>query len=173
MAVAHLIEQCGEREAGGLEHFFLARRDARHVARQQEVLPVDLNAVTREIDRRLIARLQAIEEKLPLAQEVEPSDIVGLVHVVAEADERFADRFGIVDRFLELLLLGKIVVGVDADHESDALGRVRCGVPQGKQAESQDGNQADHCFPLKPGEPAIATAAMIAFPSTGSNLNRR
>ena len=160
--------------AGGLEHFFLARRDARHVARQQEVLPVDLNAVTREIDRRLIARLQAIEEKLPLAQEVEPSDIVGLVHVVAEADERFADRFGIVDRFLELLLLGKIVVGVDADHESNALGRMRRRArSEGKQAESQDGNQADHCFPLKPGEPAIATAAMIAFPSTGSNLNRR
>ena len=31
--VAHLIKQGCEREAGALEHFFLARRHARHVAR--------------------------------------------------------------------------------------------------------------------------------------------
>jgi len=73
-----------------------------------------------------------------LAQEVGSSDIVGLVHIVAEADKRFADRLGVIDRLFELLLFGKIVVGVDADHEGDALGRVRRGArPEGKQAESQ------------------------------------
>jgi hypothetical protein len=74
--VAHLIEQGCEREAGALEHFFFARRHARHVARQKEVLSVDLHAMTGEKYRRVVARLQAIEEKLPLAQEVGPSDIV-------------------------------------------------------------------------------------------------
>jgi hypothetical protein len=54
----------------------LSRQASRtHIARQQEVLPVDLNAVTREIDRSLIAGLLAIEEKLPLALEIEPSDV--------------------------------------------------------------------------------------------------
>ena len=63
-----------------------------------------------------------------MAQEIEPSDIVGLVHVITEADERFPDRFGIVDRFLELLLLGKIVVGVDADHEATRLAACAAGL---------------------------------------------
>jgi len=40
---------------------------------------------------------------------VGPSDIVGLLHFIAEADKRFADRLGIVDRLFQLLLFGKIV----------------------------------------------------------------
>lgn len=103
--------------------------------------------MTREKHRRLIARLQAVEEKLPLAQEVEPSDIVCLLYVVAEARKRFAHGLGIVDRLFELLLLGEIIVGVDAGDESDALRGVRCGArSEGKQTESQDGNEnAGHC----------------------------
>jgi hypothetical protein len=110
-----------------------------------------ISTPTREEDRHLVAGLQAVEEKLPLAQEVEPSDIVGLLHVIAWAHKRFADRLGIVDRLFELLLVGKIVVGVNADNESDALGRVCFGArSEGKQAETQGGNQADH-FPLRQG----------------------
>jgi len=82
-----------------------------------------------------------------LAQEVGSSDIVGLLHIVAEADQGFADRLGIVDRLFQLLLFGKIVVGIDANHEGDALRGVRCGAgSERKQAETQDGNEnAGHC----------------------------
>ena len=78
---------------------------------------------------------------------VGPSDIVGLLHFIADADKRFADRLGIVDRLFQLLLFGKIVVGIDANHEGDALRGVRCGAgSERKQAEPKDGNEnAGHC----------------------------
>ena len=103
--------------------------------------------MTGEKHRSFVARVQPIEKELPLAQEVGPSDIVGLLHIVAEADKRFADRLGIVDRLFQLLLFGEIVVGIDANHEGDTLRGVRCGAgSEHEQAESKDGNQnAGHC----------------------------
>ena len=68
--------------------------------------PMDQNQaqdVRGGILRRVVARLQAIEEELPLAQEVGPSDIVGLLHFIAEADKRLADRLGIQRRRAEEL----------------------------------------------------------------------
>ncbi len=76
-----------------------------------------------------------------MAQEVGASDIVCLLHVIAEADKRFADRPRIVDGLLQLLLVGKIIVGVDADHEGDTLRGVRAVArSEQEQAEPQDGN---------------------------------
>ena len=170
--VAHLVEQGCEREARALEHFFLARRHARHVARQEEVLPVDLHAMTREKHRRLIARLQAIEEKLPLAQEVGPSDIVGLLHIVAEADKRFADRLGIVDRLFQLLLFGKIVVGIDANHEGDALRGVRCGAGSERKQASYP-KTATRMRAIAPSQASAGDRSAILSPAiNGSKLNR-
>ena len=71
--------------------------------------------MAREKHRGLVARLDAIEEALPLAQEIQPGDVVRLLHVVAERSKRLSHRVSVAHCLFELLLGWQVVVLVDAD----------------------------------------------------------
>ena len=79
--------------------------------------------MAREKKRRFVARLDAIQEPLPLPEKIEPRDVIRLLHVIAERSKRLSHRVGVADGLLELLVRLKIVVLVDADDQGYTLCR--------------------------------------------------
>ena len=102
---------------------------------------------------------------------VGPSDIVGLLHFIADADKRFADRLGIVDRLFQLLLFGKIVVGIDANHEGHAL--AACAAGLAPSASRQNPKTATRMRAIAPSQASAGDrSTMISLAINGSKLNR-
>ena len=77
--------------------------------------------MAREVDGGGVTRIDLVEEFLPLGIEVGPTYIFGRDDFEAEWCQRRANRAGIVQGMLELLLWRAVVVLVDADHEGNAL----------------------------------------------------
>ena len=99
------------------------------------------------------------------------SDIVGLLHFIADADKRFADRLGIVDRLFQLLLFGKIVVGIDANHEATRF--AACAAGLAPSASRQNPKTAMRMRAIAPSQASAGDrSAIISLAINGSKLNR-
>jgi hypothetical protein len=93
---AGLLQKTVQRQCRRFQHLLFPRRNSWYVGRQQEVEAADLDTVTREEKRSLIARLDAVQEMLPLPQEIL------LLNIIAERAKRIADRMRVAGRLLQL-----------------------------------------------------------------------
>ena len=119
-----------------------------------ELKLIGLAPPSRSRNMRPVATCQVKMSKTEWVASASPSGeeaLVGLGYEVKKAN----------NRLFELLLFGKVVVGVDADHEGDTLRGVRCGAgSERNQAENQDGNEnPSHCS--LPGERRRAVSDTI------------
>ena len=103
----------------GVAHqLFLAFGRGRHVGRQQEILPGDLETMAGIEEERGIAGLDRIVERQQGLAEGLPRLVLRDHHGKAELLERVAHGAGVVDRLLQLR---DVLVVVVADHQRDAL----------------------------------------------------
>ena len=110
-------------EHRGVAHqFFLALARRRHIGRQQEILAGDFKAVAGIEEERGIAGLHRVVERQQGLAESLPGLVLRHHHGKAELLERVAHGAGVVDRLLQL---GHVLVIVVADHQRDALFRLR------------------------------------------------
>lgn len=68
------------------------------------------------------ARLDRAQEFLPILVETAAVGIVGADDLIAQSSQRLAERMGVVDGLLQLLLRRQIIVSIDANDKGDALG---------------------------------------------------
>ena len=116
------LDDAVSQHRGVAHQFFLAFGRRRHVGRQQEILPGDLKAVAGIKEKRGVARLDRLVERQQGFAESLPALVFRHHHREAELLERLAHGAGIVDRLLQFR---DVLVIVVADHERNALGRLR------------------------------------------------
>ena len=119
---------------GGVAHqFFLALGRGRHVGRQQEILARDFKAVAGIEEERGIAGLDRLVERQQRFAERLAVLVLRHHHRKAELLEGIAHGAGVVDRLLQFW---NVLVVIVADHQRDALFRVR-GRGERQQRRSQ------------------------------------
>ena len=104
----------------------------------QEILPLDLDAMAREVKRDNVVLSNRAEELLPLGVECGAACILYLFHLEANVFEGLRDGAGIVHRPLQLSARGEIGVFVDADDERNALFSLRGRRQQKAQKQQSD-----------------------------------
>ena len=141
------------------------------IGRDQEVLARDLDAVAGEVDQRQIALLGLAAE---LAQGCAELAGVGIQHEVgleAEPAQRLGHRLGIAGRIVQL---GRVLVGADADDESETslVLSLGCTPRQDARQPEQDSSAQDGQRMLSPPSPSICTLVqdmlIVAEPHWGS-----
>ncbi len=102
--------------------FFLTLSCRRHIGRQQEILPRNLEAMTRIEEERGVARFNGVVECQQGLAEGLPRLVLRNHHGKTELPERVAHGPGVIHRLLQL---GNVLVIIVADHQRDTLFRVR------------------------------------------------
>ena len=118
---------------------FLALFRQRNVGRQQEIAAGKRHAVSGEEHHRGVARLDRLREPEQVIDHLRAIEIFAADHLETEALQCVADRAGVIDRFRELPVFGKIAVAVVADDERDAiLSERQAGLQGRRQTQDQD-----------------------------------
>ena len=136
LAVLQPLDDAVGEDRGVAHQLFLAFGRRRHVGRQQEILAGDFKAVAGIEEERGVAGLDRLVEREQRLAERLPVLVLRHHHGEAELLERIAHGAGVVDRLLQL---GHVPVVVVADHQRDALFRMR-GRGEGRDA----GREARH-----------------------------
>jgi hypothetical protein len=102
--------------------FFLTLGRRGHIGRQQEILPRNLETMTRIEEERGVARLNGVVECQQGLAETLPRLVLRNHHRKTELPEGVAHGPGVVYRLVQLR---NVLVIVVADHQRDALFRVR------------------------------------------------
>jgi hypothetical protein len=115
----------------------LAGRRVRHVGRQDVVAAADRYAVAGEKEERGVARSELPRHLVELVDQRLPVEVLAAQDLEAEPLDRTAHRACIVDRPLQLLVRGKVLIPIIADHQGDALVGDRC---RHSEQDRRDGN---------------------------------